>query len=167
MENNTYRWSYNYSLFKNRDWIKIICIMVALTVFFICFALFLAAPHDFWGTLTENFWLIWMIVAIYGLSVLISLIWYRKGYVYQYVLERGWIKVNRNYVPMSHEMIVDERIGSHIDLKTVSYIRLDKDTDSISMRGFLLLTTIYADKNEIDHVYQLIKQECVNLKGEK
>ncbi|MGN8632770.1 hypothetical protein ACTNEW_14610 [Blautia sp. HCP3S3_G3] len=140
---------------------------MGITVLIICFALFIADPHDLIGTLIENLWLIGMIVALFGLAVLIALIWYRKGYVYKYVLERGWIKVDRNYVPMSHEMVVNERIGSHIDLKTVSYIRLDKDTDSISMRGFLLLTTIYADKNEIDHVYQLIKQECVNLKGEK
>ena len=67
--------------------------IVALSVLLICFALFIAAPHDFFDTLVEN-----------------------------------------------------------------------KDADSISIRGFLTLTTIYADKNEIDHIYQLIKQECVNLK---
>ena len=167
MENNTYRWSYNYSLFKNRDWIKTYCYIVGITVLIICFALFIAKPHDFIGTLNENLWLIGMIVALYGLAVLIALIWYRKGYVYYYVIESGWLKVIRNYVPMSHEMLVNERIGSDIDLKAVSYIRLHKDTDSISIRGFLTLTTIYADKNEIDHVYQLIKQGCVNLKGEK
>lgn len=167
MENNTYKWSYNYSLYKQRDWIKPYGCVVGITVLLICFALFIAEPHDFIGTLIENFWVIGMIVALFGLAVLIALIWYRKGYVYEYVLKGGWIKVNRNYVPMSHEMVVNERIASRINLQTISYIRLDKDTDSISMRGFFTLTTIYADKNEIDHVYQLIKQECVNLKGEK
>ena len=77
-------------------------------------------------------------VALYGLSVLISLIWYRKGYVYRYTIENGWLKVNKGFVPMSHEMIVNERIGSGIDLKKVSYL--------------------------IDTVYQILKQECVNLK---
>lgn len=167
MENNTYKWSYNYSLFKHRDWMKPYSCVVGITVLVICFALFLANPHDFTGTLIENIWVIAMIVALFGLAVIIALIWYRKGYVYEYVLEGSWIKVRRNYVPMSHEMIVNERIGSSINLKTVSYIRLDKNTDSISMRGTLLLTTIYADKSEIDHVYQLIKQECINLKDEK
>lgn len=164
MENKKYSWTYNYSLFKHRDWIKTICIIVAITVFFICFALFLAEPHDFLGTLIENLWLIWMIVALYSLSVLIALIWYRKGYVYGYVLENGWLKIITKYVPMSHEMIVNQRIGSHIDLKQVRYLRLNKKTNSISIRGFLILTTVYADENEIDYIYQQIKQECVNLK---
>lgn len=167
MENKKYTWTYNYSMFKHHDWIKIICTLVTITVLFICFAFFLAAPHDFWGTLTENFWVIWMIVAIYGLSVLIALVWYRKGYVYGYVLENGWLTIRRSYVPMSHEMLVNERIGSGIDLKKASYLRLNKDTNSISIRGFLTLTTVYADEDQIDDIYQLIKQECVNLKGEK
>ena len=105
-----------------------------------------------------------MIVALYSLSVLIALIWYRKGYVYGYVLENGWLKIITKYVPMSHEMIVNQRIGSHIDLKQVRYLRLNKKTNSISIRGFLILTTVYADENEIDYIYQQIKQECVNLK---
>ena len=167
MENKKYTWTYHYSMFKHHDWIKIICTLVAITVLLICFAFFLAAPHDFWGTLTENFWVIWMIVAIYGLSVIIALVWYRKGYVYDYVLENSWLKIRRNYVPMSHEMLVNERIGSGIDLKNVSYLRLNKDTNSISIRGYLTLTTVYADEDQIDDIYQRIKQECVNLKGEK
>ena len=167
MENKKYTWTYNYSMFKHHDWLKIICALAALTVLLICFAFFLAAPHDFWGTLTENFWVIWMIVAIYGLSVLIALVCYRKGYVYGYVLENGWLNIRRSYVPMSHEMLVNERIGSGIDLKKVSYLRLNKDTNSISIRGYLTLTTVYADEDQIDYIYQLIKQECVNLKGEK
>ena len=167
MEDKKYSWDYNYSLFKQHDWIKTYCYIVAITVLIICFAFFIAQPHNFIGTLIENFWVIWMIVALYGISVLIALVWYRKGYVYGYVLENGWLRIHRNYVPMSHEMIVNERIGSHINLKDVRYIRLNKDVDSISIKGFLTLTTIYADKNEIDYIYQLIKKECVNLKGEK
>ena len=167
MENKKYSWSYNYSLFKHYDWIKIICYIVAITVLIICFALFIAEPHDFIGTLTENLWLIGMIVGIYGLSVLIALVWYRKGYVYHYSIENGWLKVRKDYVPMSHEMMVNERIGSHIQLKDIRSIKLKKDADSISMKGFLILTTIYADKNEIDSIYQLLQQECVNLKGKK
>lgn len=165
MENRKYSWTYNYSLFKHHDWIKTLCCILAITVLLICFALFLAQPHDFLGVLIENLWLIGMIVALYGISVLITLIWYRKGYAYQYFIENGWLKVCKGYVPMSHEMIVNERIGSHINLKDVSSIKLNKDADSISMKGFLILTTIYADKNEIDYIYQLIKQECVNLKS--
>lgn len=167
MDNKKHSWTYNYSLFKNHDWIKMICCIMVITVLLICFALFLAMPHDFIGTLTENFWVIWMIVAIYGLAVLISLIWYRKGYVYGYVLENGRLKIIRNYVPMSHEMIVNERIGSDIDLKQVTYLKLNKGTNSIAIRGFLTLTTVYADENQIDYIYQLIRQECVNLKVEK
>ena len=167
MENKKYSWSYNYSLFKHYDWIKITCYIVAITVLIICFALFIAEPHDFIGTLTENLWLIGMIVGIYGLSVLIALVWYRKGYVYHYSIENGWLKVRKDYVPMSHEMIVNERIGSHIQLNNVRSIKLKKDADSISMKGFLILTTIYADKNEIDSIYQLLQQECVNLNGKK
>lgn len=164
MENKKYSWTYNYSLTKQHDWIKPYGCVVALSLIFICFAFFIAAPHDFIGTLVENLWVIGMILALFGLSVLIAFIWYRKGYVYKYNLENGWIKVDRNYVPVSHEMMVDERIGSQIDLKRVSYLRLNKEKDSISIRGFLTLTTVYADKNEIDHIYQLIKQECINLK---
>ena len=68
---------------------------------------------------------------------------------------------------LSHEMVVNEIIGSNVDLKAVSYLRLNKETNSISIRGFLTLTTVYADEDQIDYIYQLIKQECVNLKGEK
>ena len=160
-----YRWFYNYSLFKNRDWIKTYCYIVGITVLIICFALFIAEPHGFIGTLIENSWLIGMIVALYGISVLIALIWYRNGYVYQYNIENGWLKIGRSFVPMSHEMIVNERIGSQINLKDVRSIKLNKDAGFISMKGFLILTTIYADKNEIDYIYQLMKQECVNLKA--
>ena len=167
MENKCYSWTYNYSLFKQHDWIKPYCYIMGITVLIICFAFFIIQPHNFTGMLLENFWVIGMIVAIYGISVVISFICYRKGYVYSYCIENGWLKIRRNYVPMSHEMVVNERIGSHIDLKTVKYIKLDKDTESISIRGFLTLTTIYADKNEIDYVYQLVKQECVNLTQNK
>lgn len=103
-------------------------------------------------------------VALYGLSVLISLIWYRKGYVYRYTIENGWLKVNKGFVPMSHEMMVNERLGSQFQLKDVKTLKLNKKAAAISMKGFLILTTIYADKNEIDTVYQILKQECVNLK---
>lgn len=164
MEDTKYSWSYNYSLFKKHDWIKPYCYIVAITVVIIGFAFFIARPHDFVGVLMENLWVFAMILALYGISVLISLVWYRKGYAYKYDLENGWLKVFRNYVPMSHEMIVNERIGSGIDLKKISYLKLNKEEESISMRGFLTLTTIYADKNEIDHIYQLIKQECINLR---
>lgn len=132
-------WAYNYSLFKHHDWIKTLCYLLAITVLIICFTFFIAQPHDFIGALAENLWVIEMIVA----------------------------RIFRNYVPMSHEMIVNERIGSIINLKDVRSIKLNKDADSISMKGFLILTTIYADKTEIDYIYQLIKQECVNLKEEK
>ena len=158
MENDKYSWTYNYSLFKHHDWIKIMCFLFTLTVLIICFAFFIAQPQDFLGVLMENLWVIGMILAIYGISVLIALIWYRKGYLYRYSIENGWLKVIRGYVPMSHEMIVNERIGSSINLKDVRSIKLDKETDSISMRGFMILTTIYADKNEIDYIYQLILQ---------
>lgn len=165
MENKKYSWTYNYSLFKQHDWIKTYCYIVAITVVIICFGLFIARPYDFPGVLMENLWLIGMIVALYGISVLIALIWYRNGYVYQYNIENGWLKIGRSFVPMSHEMIVNERIGSQINLKDVRSIKLNKDAGFISMKGFLILTTIYADKNEIDYIYQLMKQECVNLKA--
>ena len=167
MENKKYSWAYNYSLFEHYDWIKTLCYIVAITVLIICFAFLIAQPHDFISTLIENLWVIGMVVALYGISVLRSLIWYRKGYVYKYVIEDGHLRVFRNFVPMSHEMIVNERIGSDIYFNNVRYLRLNKDADSISIRGILILTTIYADKNEIDYIYQLIKQECVNLKDEK
>ncbi|MDY3250858.1 MAG: hypothetical protein SOX32_11000 [Candidatus Choladocola sp.] len=166
MENKKYSWTYNYSLFKHYDWIRALCYIVAITVLIICFGLFIARPYDFPGVLTENLWLIGMILAIYGISVLIALIWYRKGYVYQYTIENGNLKICRGFVPMSHEMIVNERIGSDINLKDVRSIKLNKNADSISMKGFLILTTIYADKNEIDYIYQLMKQDCVNLKSD-
>lgn len=164
MEDTKYSWSYNYSLLKKHDWIKPYCYIVAITVVIIGFALFIAQPHNFVGVLMENLWVFAVIVALYGISVLISLVWYRKGYTYKYDLENGWLQVFRNYVPMNHEMIVNERIGSGIDLKKISYLKLNKEKESISMRGFLTLTTIYADKNEIDHIYQLIKQQCINLR---
>ena len=167
MESEKYSWTYNYSLFKHRDWIKTMCYIVAITVLLICFALFLGKPDDFPGVLIENLWVIGMIAAIYGLSVLIALIWYRKGYVYRYHIENGWLKVKKDYVPMSHELYTNVKSGSEINLKMVRSLKLDKDTDSISMKGHLILTTIYADKSEIDHVYQLIRQGCVNLKVEK
>ena len=167
MESEKYSWTYNYSLFKHRDWIKTMCYIVVITVLLICFALFLGKPHDFPGVLIENLWVIGMIAAIYGLSVLIALIWYRKGYVYRYHIENGWLKVKKDYVPMSHELYKNVKSGSEINLKMVRSLKLDKDTDSLSMKGHLILTTIYADKSEIDHVYQLIRQGCVNLKVEK
>ena len=167
MESEKYSWTYNYSLFKNHDWIKTMCYIVAITVLIICFGLFLGRPHDFPGVLMENLWLIGMILALYCLSVLIALIWYRKGYIYRYHIENGWLKVSKDYVLMSHEMYTNMKSGSEFDLREVRSLKLDKDTDSISMKGFLILTTIYANKSEIDHVYQLIRQGCVNLKVEK
>ena len=44
-------------------------------------------------------------------------------------------------------------------------IRLNKSAEFISLRGKLIFTTIYADKDEIDHVYAPIRQSCVNLKN--
>lgn len=43
-------------------------------------------------------------------------------------------------------------------------IRLNKSAEFISLRGKLIFTAIYADMDEIDHVYALIRQSCVNLK---
>ena len=115
MENKKYSRTYNYSLFKQHDWIKTYCYIVAITVVIICFGLFIARPYDFPGVLMENLWLIGMIVALYGISVLIALIWYRKGYVYKYSVENGWLRMFRHYVPVRHETIVNERIGSIIN----------------------------------------------------
>ena len=106
-------------------------------------------------------------MGIYVISVLISFVYYRKGYVYQYILKDNCLRVIRNYVPLSHEMIVNERIGSCIYFKDVRHIKLHKDEAYISIRGSLILTTIYADKNEIDQIYQLMKQKYVNLKDKK
>ena len=167
MENKEYRWAYNYSVFKNHDWIRSYCCILLITVLLISFALFLSRPHDFPGVLIENLWLIGMIVGIYVISVPISFVYYRKGYVYQYILKDNCLRVIRNYVPLSHEMIVNERIGSCIYFKDVRHIKLHKDEAYISIRGSLILKTIYADKNEIDQIYQLMKQKCVNLKDKK
>lgn len=60
MENKKYKWVYNYSLFKKHDWIKPLCYILGITVLLICFAFFLAQPHDFLGTLIEYLWLIGM-----------------------------------------------------------------------------------------------------------
>ncbi len=129
MENKKYSWTYNHSLFKHHDWVKTLCYIVAITVLIICFGFFIARPHDFPGVLMENLWVIGMILAIYGISVLIALIWYRKGYVYQYYIENDWLKIDRRFVPMSHEMTVNERIGSQINLKDVRSIKLNKEAD--------------------------------------
>ena len=43
-------------------------------------------------------------------------------------------------------------------------MRLNKSAESISLRGKLIFATICADKDEIDHVYALIRQSCLNLK---
>lgn len=167
MENKKYSWVYHYSMFKHYDWLKTMCWITAITVILIVIPLALSRPDDIIGVLVENLWVIGLIVGIYGISIMIALIWYRKGYTYRYTIENDHLRVSRPYVPMSHEMNVNEKIGSDFYFKNIRYIKLNKDTESISIRGKFILTTVYADKGEIDYIYQLIKQSCVNLKGEK
>ena len=154
-------------MFKHFDWLRTMCWITAITVSLICLPLAISRPDDIIGVLAENLWVIGMIVGIYAFSVVIALIWYRKGYSYRYTMENGHLKVSKPYVPMSHEMNVNERIGSDIYFKDIRTLKLRKEHESISVRGKLILTTIYADKDEIDYIYQLIKQSCVNLNGEK
>lgn len=153
-------------MLKHFDWVKTILCITALTVVLICIPLAISRPDDIIGVLVENLWVIEMIVGIYGLSVVIALIWYRKGYTYRYTIENGHLKVSKPYVTMSHEMRVNERIGSDVFFDKIRYIKLNREEESISLRGKLILTTVYADKREIDYIYQLIKRSCLNLKEE-
>ena len=105
--NEEYTWEYNYSLFKNHDWIYTYLILLGIIILFIEFALFLVDPGDFFNTFINNLWVIGLILFLFAISVVIAFIWYRKGYVYVYHLTLNCIKVEQSLVYMNHSMFVD------------------------------------------------------------
>ena len=43
---------------------------------------------------------------------------------------------------------------------------MNKKADIIKIRGFLIKTNLYANKDEIDFIYKMIKERCDHLKGD-
>ena len=167
MEKETYRWSYNYSLTQNHDWIIRYCCVAFIAIAVIFLALLFANSGDFIATFKKDFWVIWMILGIFALAVVISFIYYRKGYAYYYTLKNGNLQICKNYLPDTDETIVNGKMGSFFALRDVKHIKYNKKKHYISFGGFLISSTVYAENDEIDHVYSLIKKECINLKSEK
>ena len=43
---------------------------------------------------------------------------------------------------------------------------MNKKADIIKIIGFLIKTNLYANKDEIDFIYKMIKERCDHLKGD-
>ena len=164
MENN-HTWTYKYLLYKNKDWIKTLTMIVLITILFIYIPILFVSSSDIPTTIIDNLWLAFLIIDIYALSIFISLILYRKGYYYEYIIKDNSLRVIKDYIPISHEIIVNQRIGSYISFDMVKYLKLNKDKEYIVMRGTLTYTHIYVNKEYIEEVYEILKDKCKNLKG--
>ena len=164
--NEEYTWEYHYSLFKNHDWIYTYLILLGIIILFIEFALFLVDPSDFFNTFINNLWVIGLILFLFSISVVIAFIWFRKGYLYVYHLKENGIKVEQPLVYTNHVMFVNQRIASSIYFENIQSIKMNKKADIIKIRGFLIKTNLYANKDEIDFIYKMIKERCDHLKGD-
>ena len=164
--NEEYTWEYHYSLFKNHDWIYTYLILLGIIILFIEFTLFLVDPGDFFNTFINNLWVIGLILFLFSISVVIAFIWFRKGYLYVYHLKENGIKVEQPLVYTNHVMFVNQRIASSIYFENIQSIKMNKKADIIKIRGFLIKTNLYANKDEIDFIYKMIKERCDHLKGD-
>lgn len=90
---------------------------------------------------------------------------YAKGYNYSYILYEDRLKVIKDTVMMNHEMNVNERIGSTIVFNSVRSLKLNSDKGLIEIRGLLIWSTVYANKEEIEKIYNMIKKRCSKPKS--
>ena len=138
-------WSYEYPLTKRFDWIVTTIILMLITDAIIAFALFLADTGNFIGTLKECSFVFWIIFGVYALACLMILIMGGGKYWYSYVLTDTELIMLRNpeeIMALNHEMTVNQRIGSHVDLRSVTKLTLVGEKNEIRVRGKLIHTTV-------------------------
>ena len=89
-----------------------------------------------------------------------------KGkYLYTYLLTDTELIILRNTAELAglnHEMTVDHKIGSHIDLNSVTKLTLVRQRNEIRVRGPLTLTTVYAYDEDLPGVWADLSRICMN-----
>lgn len=160
-------WKYYYPLTKRFDWLGTVAVLVLITCVLIAAALGLAGAlsgKGVFASIIENSFTFWIIIGIYALSCIITVLYYRGGYKYEYVLTERELIVskgkNPEIVPFSHEMTSAARTGGRISLDSVTHLTLDRTGRRIKLRGFMTITTIYANDDELEDVWATLKAAC-------
>lgn len=165
------KWSYTYLLTKRYDWLVTTLILVLITNALLALIFAFTAVICEKGIiemLIECSFIFWMIFGIYLLSCVITLLFYKGKYRYEYMLTEIELKVHKGklgVVPFNHEMTVNERIGSCIIYDSVSRLTLLRDRNEIRVRGFMTLTSVYADDEDIDEVWEILTSVCKKAKS--
>ncbi|MDO4501372.1 MAG: hypothetical protein Q4B60_08915 [Erysipelotrichaceae bacterium] len=162
--NNEYRWSYNYYFTRNKDWIKPFLIIFLIIIAIIAIALIITDPKRPLGILIEYWWVFVMMTGIFAFSVLLTLLCYKNGYMCIYEIKDNKLHMDKANIAITHSQMIDQKLANTIYLDDIRHLRLSKEEDAIYIRGVLTITTVYADKQEIDYVYSLLKDGCKNLK---
>ncbi|MDO4486475.1 MAG: hypothetical protein Q4C46_07810 [Bacillota bacterium] len=163
-------WDYTYLLTKRYDWLVTTLIIVLITNVLIAIILAFAAVICGIGIielLIECSFIFWIIFGIYLLSCVITLLFYKGKYRYEYILTEIELKSHKGklgIVPFNHEMTVNERIGSCFTYDSVSRLTLLRDRNEIRVRGFMTLTSVYADDEDIDEVWDILTAVCKKAK---
>ena len=157
-------WSYSYPLLKQFDWLGTTLILSLITNGLIAIAIIAADIHRAIANLIQTGFVFWMIFGIYFLSCLIVAIAGKGYYQYHYLLTDRELIVSggKGAVPIDHELAVDRRIGNHVDLMSVSRLKLLRSWNKIRITGKLTATAVYAPRDEIDEIWDLLKNACPN-----
>ena len=155
-------WTYVYHLMKRFDWLVTALVMVLITNGIIALAIALADISKAAETLRACSFIFWMIFGIYLFSCLLTVLLFKGKYRYSYRLTDTELirSTGIGDIGATHEMTVNRRIGNCVSLDGVSKLVLDKNRNCVIIRGRLTLTTVYANDEDIDSVWNLLLKLC-------
>lgn len=150
-------------------------------------ALLIGTSSGLIDTIIENSFVYWMIGGIFMLSIPLSMLVYRGTYYYVYradesritVLDAPCGRVSGDQIASNVAQAAYASGGDRFDARMMldayhagrvivyssvkSLSRSDSD-DSISVKGFMTLTKVYANPTDIDAVWNLLLEKCPNAK---
>ncbi|MGN0262596.1 MAG: hypothetical protein ACI4B9_07155 [Eggerthellaceae bacterium] len=187
-DDGTFTWFYGYSLTKRDNIISMVKTMglLALISFAIITpALLAGTSSSLVDVIIEYSFVYWMIGGIFMLSIPLSMLIYRGTYYYAYraggscvtVLDApcGSVSDEQMFSGVGQaayaagggrfdaRMMLDAyRAGRVIDYSSVKKISRDASGSSISVKGFMTLTKVYANPEDLDAVWNLLIEKCPN-----
>ncbi|MDY5371369.1 MAG: hypothetical protein ACI36T_07495 [Eggerthellaceae bacterium] len=189
-DDGVYTWFYGYSLTKKSkivEMVKTMGLLALISLAIITFALLIGSSSGLVDVIVENSFVYWLIGGVFMLSIPLSMLVYRGTYWYAYraddtkitVLDAPCGSVSDEQIASSVGSAVYASGGDRFDARMMldayragriivyssvkSLCRNDSD-GSISIRGFMTLTKVYANPGDLDAVWNMLIEKCPNAK---
>lgn len=185
-------WSYSYPLTKKESILEMsrtLGILLLITLAIIAGAFAIASPPgQFLNTLLTFFWVFLMIAGIYAISIPLCILVYRGVYEYAYYADENSLTIMEK--PSDHSrdkavlkatvtaasaadtnvsgaagLLAAYRLGRTISFSSVRSVKPDEIHHAVSLRGFLILTKVYANPADYEAVLSFLRRQCTKEKS--